>query len=377
MMRLIIGLCLVFAFCALNAQAQDKNEDQGPDWRERAQDWRQRMQQRREQWRERMEQMANATPEEREERRTEGWVGMLTRAYELDEKQKDLVRNEIVKIRDEYRTSLGEDAEKMDRIREQMSKYWRERLADREGEQPGNPMEDPKFSKLRERIGELMREHPFNWRESVGRIEALLPPDQAAKGRERREQWMASQERFREMGAAWRDTQGMSPEERREAMRARLEAFRQRAQESGERGGDDEAGSDDGKRDVADLVRQWMGDRRGEQPGGGPGRGAPPSRHPWDVYTRQFVAEHKLDAAQTTAARSILKDCKERAGAVRRSQAEDREKARDIEDAKARVERVMELNEPIKDLFEELKTRLDALLTAKQIDSGSGEEPKG
>ena len=89
MMRLIIGLCLVFAFCALNAQAQDKNEDQGPDWRERAQDWRQRMQQRREQWRERMEQMANATPEEREERRTEGWVGMLTRAYEGPRPQRD------------------------------------------------------------------------------------------------------------------------------------------------------------------------------------------------------------------------------------------------------------------------------------------------
>ncbi len=277
---------------------------------------------RRQQWRERMEQMASATPEERQAMRLDWRVTMLTRTYELSEEQQGKVRAELKRMNDERRESLGPDAEKLDRLREEMRQYWRQRMGsdDNDGRRAWRSMmDDEEFTKLRDQMSSLRERTSFDWRESNERIEKLLPAEQVEAGRKRREEWMAH----------WTE---------------RREDF--------ERGGRWSDGDSRGER--------WRDRRRHSE-----ARVTPPMDS-WDEFTRKFIEKYSFDSAQSSTAGAILKDVKERAATIQRKQQDARASLESIEDRGERARKTSELDEPISALFTELKTRLEILVTERQ-----------
>jgi hypothetical protein len=98
--------------------------------------------------------------------------------------------------------------------------------------------------------------------------------------------------------------------------------------------------------------------------------------HFWDVYVRNFASKYGLDSAQRGQARAILKDCKERARRHRDAHRDDyvrlhglirRHRAAPGPGLTRVNEELVELDAPINDLFEELKSRLDRIPTSAQI----------
>ncbi len=98
----------------------------------------------------------------------------------------------------------------------------------------------------------------------------------------------------------------------------------------------------------------------------------------WEQYVRRFIQNYKLDESQTQAAQSILSECKQRAKEYRQGRKEQFEKAntkyrealaatpRNVESIREARRQVSELNRPIKELFRELRDRLDGIPTAAQ-----------
>ena len=98
----------------------------------------------------------------------------------------------------------------------------------------------------------------------------------------------------------------------------------------------------------------------------------------WEQYVRRFIQNYKLDESQTQAAQSILSECKQRAKEYRQGRKEQFEKAntkyrealavtpRNVESIRQARRQVSELNRPIKELFRELRDRLDGIPTAAQ-----------
>ena len=98
----------------------------------------------------------------------------------------------------------------------------------------------------------------------------------------------------------------------------------------------------------------------------------------WEQYVRRFIQNYKLDESQTQAAQSILSECKQRAKEYRQGRKEQFEKAnkkyrealavtpRNLESIRQARREVSELNRPIKELFRELRDRLDGIPTAAQ-----------
>ena len=99
-----------------------------------------------------------------------------------------------------------------------------------------------------------------------------------------------------------------------------------------------------------------------------------PDETKWVAYVRQFCERYGLDKAQRAAADAILKDLQEQAQSFRSSrterikrletlarQADSREERND-----ARAE-LRDILQPIEDLFEELKGRLEGIPTAGQL----------
>src|SRR5438105_14381072 len=75
-----------------------------------------------------------------------------------------------------------------------MSRNWRDQRGNRDRDRSDtrpNPMDDPKFRDIMDRMQQIQQRHPIDWEDGLKRIEAMLPPEQAAAGRTRREQWMA------------------------------------------------------------------------------------------------------------------------------------------------------------------------------------------
>ncbi len=279
----------------------------------------------RQRWRERRERIAFATPEEQREMRL-GWrVSMFTRTYELSKEQQREVRVELKRMNDERRKSLGPDAEKLDRLREEMREYWRERTGSDDNDARRawrGMMDDEEFAKLREQMRSLRERTSFNWQESNARIEKLLPAEQVEAGRKRRE----------EMMTRWT--------ERRE---------------NGERGGRWGNGDSPGG-----WGQRWRDRRRERQ-----ARITPPVDS-WDEFTRNFIEKYGFDSAQSSTAGAILKDVKGQATTIKRKQQDARASLETVEDRVERARRAAEFDEPMSALFTELKTRLEILLTERQ-----------
>jgi hypothetical protein len=280
-----------------------------------------------------MERLRSATPEQRRQFQADRWVGRAERLYELDDDQKSIVRIEIENIQRERQEAMGPDAEEYDRLRKQMSEFWQAvpdgptgdgDTRETRRERRRRMMEDPRFLQVRRRIQELERKYPVEWKDAMRRVEALLPTEQARKGRER----------FEERAA------------RREEREQRLRRRPAESQPSTSLPAPTAPGDAPTATDPAPLPQ-----------------GAP---HPWETYVREFVADHALTPAQQTAALTILKDMRTRAAQLDLALRDKIEAAEKLPDPAARSRRLAELNQPTEQLFTELKTRLDGLLTAAQ-----------
>jgi len=316
-----------------------------------------------------MEQMRNATPQQRQQMRIDGWMGMVTRTYDLKENQKDNVREELARIVQERTEEMGEDGEKLSQLRQKMGDFWQDWRARREAGKAatGNPMEDPRFRQLRDRMGELMEQHPFNWRQSIERIESLLPKEQVEMGRKRRSEWMQRMEQMRTA----RENNGQQTNSPAQAsrfaqMRERMQTWRAR-NEQAHPGIGSEAGDGRSSNDGSTQRRPSSENLPPKQPP------APP-QHPWDIYTNHFIKDYRLDAGQVESAAAILQDLKTREAKIRQRQTSERLRLHSLDSTKDSdidaTSALKKLNQPINVLFEELKKRLDALLTTEQRERG-------
>ena len=357
---------LIAAMCALigpTVQAQEREqreEGRRMGRRERRADDPNREQER-QSWRDRMGQFQNATPEQRREMRLDWMTGMAERTYELDESQRSAVRSEIAAMDEERRIAMGPLAKERDRLREQMGQYWRRARERSEGsDDPGSfwrqAAQDPEFAKIRDRMREIEARFPNRWEESMRRIEALLPEEQAKKGRERAEQMLARFGANRNRDANRRGDRGARRGgDRGERFgRGRGENDARRGERFGRRN------RDGGRRERAEPRRDRSSERNTE-------RSAPARKlHPWEKYVADFNTLHELTGAQAASAQSILKDVRRRAQLVEKRNESSLAEAGRIQDRTLRFQRLAELNKPIDQLFEELKKRLNGLLTAAQ-----------
>lgn len=316
---------------------------------------------RRREWRERREQMRNATPEERVQMRLDRMVNMTARLYELDDSQTEQVRAEIVRMQAEREAAMGPDAAEYNRLRSEMAEYWARQdrtpagAIDESGESRRerwrNLRDDPEFRRIRDGLRAIEEKYPFDFDTAARRVEALLPVEQAEKGRERREQ-QRNGWRVRRDDEAGRDGQ----------RRRRFEERQQRRETRSQQTIDPRLRSDV----PAAAVEQPALEQAAAAPQAVQPAPAPRALHPWEEYVRRFISQHELTAAQTTSAMAIFRDVRTRAAQIEAAQADHRTQAAQIPDVTARQNRLKELDAPIEQLFTELKQRLDGLLTAAQ-----------
>jgi len=98
----------------------------------------------------------------------------------------------------------------------------------------------------------------------------------------------------------------------------------------------------------------------------------------WQQYVERFIQNYKLEESQTRPPRSTLSEGKQRAKEYRQGRKEQFEKAdkkyrealaatpRNLDSIRQARREVSELNRPIKELFRELRDRLDGIPTAAQ-----------
>lgn len=327
--------------------------------------------------RERWQRFRGATPEERRQLRSERMVEMAARTYELDDSQKELVRNEIESIGVERRAAMGDQAEEYDKLREKMSKFWQQRR-EQAGEQDGERgdrrrfwrglRDDPEFRKLRDQMREIDQKYPFSWRDSLKRVESLLPEEQAAKGRAKLEERFQRRDRGREQ----RRDRGAAREQRsvertlREAETALREAQSPQQREAAQRLLAD-ARTKIAERSLSEDARRGLRERiEAAERTAAEKNPKPRPLGPWEKHVQGFIRNHALTPAQQTAAMAILKDVQARRAQIERVYAPRIAAAEQLKNPEARKKQLAELNKPTETLFEELKTRLDRLLTASQ-----------
>jgi hypothetical protein len=96
---------------------------------------------------------------------------------------------------------------------------------------------------------------------------------------------------------------------------------------------------------------------------------APRKLSAWESYVKQFIRKHDLDEGRTNSAMAILKDLQEQAAtyeAKHKKELERLQKAVTASDSAVRPRvqaQLDELRRPIDELFGELRSRLDGLLT--------------
>lgn len=109
---------------------------------------------------------------------------------------------------------------------------------------------------------------------------------------------------------------------------------------------------------------------------GAPLAPAPPLDE-WDKYVISVTQKYGFSDAQITKARGILGDLRNRAYQYRLSHANDYASAELIADAKARADRLKQLNAAMDALFAELKARLESLPTLEQKQKAASPPKKG
>lgn len=104
----------------------------------------------------------------------------------------------------------------------------------------------------------------------------------------------------------------------------------------------------------------------------------------WEKYTREFIERHRLDKDQSASAWRILRSCQEQRTRYLRSR-RDRMDALEVqlrnrkstEDGERLLRELAEIRKPVERIFEEqLKPRLDALLTRRQREQAHADSSK-
>lgn len=286
-----------------------------------------------------------ATPQQQDQTRMDRLVEEAARTYRLDEMQKARVRAEIIAMHAERRAAMGPQAAEYDRLREEIARLWKGSPGDGTAEDPPRRRfqevrSDRRFLEIRKRMAEIDRKYPFDWGTAIQRVEALLPPEQVEKGHALQEQRATARAAARERRLERQASPSADPLAPGSAgAPMRLES------------GPPTPPPTDSERLAANASKP----EPAEQP-----------IHPWERYTRKFIADRALTDVQANSALSILKDLRTRAEQIERSNADRMTAARQIPDIAARDKRIAELTRPIDPLFDELKRRLDSLLTAAQ-----------
>lgn len=86
----------------------------------------------------------------------------------------------------------------------------------------------------------------------------------------------------------------------------------------------------------------------------------------WEQYVRDFLEAYKCTPEQTNSALSILSELKGRAESLEKASKKQLDAANEIKDRRKRQSRIDAINAPIERLFDQLKRRLDGLLTSHQ-----------
>jgi hypothetical protein len=105
----------------------------------------------------------------------------------------------------------------------------------------------------------------------------------------------------------------------------------------------------------------------------------------WEKYTRDFIERHRLDKEQSAAAWRILRNCQEQRTRYLRSKRdrlaaleEQLRSKKSAEDGGRLMRELAELKKPVERIFEEqLKPRLDGLLTRRQRDEAKADSSQG
>jgi hypothetical protein len=318
-------------------------------------------------------------PEDREQfynRMIDQYMERLTRTYELNDQQQTEVRSHLEQLREQQRASAEQRRPEFESIREEFRTMRESGQFDRD-----------RARELGERMRSAMQQSPLMNRDQVvAEVEKLLPPEQVQRGRAQRESEASEwRQRREEMRRTWED--------RRQQARAQQDSTPQ-AQPDQQAPQDGDA--DTGRRAWGDRrERGERGDRgdrgirgergaRGEQEASGDQRPQPQTRlrppvddptGSWERYVRDFIRWYDLDASQQATAQSVLRTMLENRRNHERANRADRDAARNIADRSTREERLTQLNEPVVRMFGELKSQLERIPNAAQLEAARRAAP--
>jgi hypothetical protein len=243
----------------------------------------------------------------------------------------------------------------------------------------------------------------------MGEMEQILPPEQAARGRQRLqeeqtrdeqrrqefrqrfEQWRQQggdpREFFRQQREQWRQQRGQGPdgqdwpadsatpsteadqdgqqgdrERRRAEWRRRWEERRNRGESGGEEGSEGGEGRN-----------RW--DRRRGERGEARSDNEPPPDDPlgsWERYVRDYIRRYRLDPSQQATAQSVLRDMLNQRRLFEDSRRNDVAIIQQIEDPARRQQQLDALNAPVVRMYEELKAKLESIPTLAQRQAAEG-----
>lgn len=337
---------------------------------------------------------------------------MLASAYDLDEDGVAAIRKELdARLAQQFAYEQAQNAELL-----KLSEAAKQSGFVQDGR------ETPETIELGRRFLEFTESMPLHETQTMKWLEARLPPEQAKEGHSRMQELLIRRslqgntqmqdtqlaagkkaqmaELSREMAAAYNaEAQGPLPRGR-VGEDAQLDLKRQRMKrwvKPNERsrqafsvptgsGEDSRPGAGDSA--VRPQARREPPDGRGSVPPQArveplpDGRGAavppPPAPAPpldeWDKHVAAVAERYEFDETQIRSARSILGDLRKRAYRYQTSRAEEYARAELMTDAKARGERLKELNRPLDAMFEELKQRLENLPTMAQRKRAESEQ---
>ncbi|GMU22787.1 MAG: hypothetical protein AMXMBFR13_28710 [Phycisphaerae bacterium] len=327
-------------------------------------------------------------------RMSEWYLDRVTETYGLDDAQRRQVQQRLEEIRAADAPAAEQRRQQSEAIREQFRQL-------RERREAGEEVPPESWRQLGEQMRGIYQNTPlFNRDYMRGEVEKLLPPEQVAEGRQRREQREAEfsrrrdefrqrMEQFRAQGGDMRDFFRQERERWEEARRggqedqpAAIEGVGPAPQVPTQ---DDDGDSD--RRRRRDDWRQRRGEGRDNNDGEsrrweyrrGDDRRRDENRlenadplGSWERYERDFAQRYRLDTSQRATAESILRDLLTQRKLYEETKRNDIASAQKIEDPQLRQEQLAFLNAHVERMFSELKSKLDRLPTAAQRETADG-----
>ncbi len=299
-------------------------------------------------------------------------VQELTELYELDATQTNLVRAEIETIASERRASMGSLGIEYNNLSNSAAEiWWNYRQAAIQDEESPRPSfkDDAAYQQSLARMSEIEAQFPIDWDGALTRVETLLPPNQASRGRVRvhisRIERAARQAQIVARRGATASMQEAI--EAADAVTVANEAMRhvivQEALNHAAREVDANRMPPEIKKEIRSVIRNAQKKISDDQ------NAASTTNNPiarqfdrWEAHTRDFIMKYKLNASQQAAAISMMTELRDRAENLNRSimikTSKDARSVtlKDRQAIDARIER----------LFDQLNRRLESILTVEQ-----------